>query len=159
MNMISQNTSLAELGIDSMMVVEIKQTMEREFDIHFTPKEIRNLTFAKLNEMSNANTGSDNTQAEKSIDTRKPDVIKLFGIVNDENFMTEICLDISTKKKENTVQVFLIPGIEGCGAIFNHLASSIKFSLTFLQYGTNNIDATNIILDTTDYLLEVSRSY
>ncbi|XP_029659420.1 fatty acid synthase-like isoform X2 [Formica exsecta] len=154
MNMISQNTSLAELGIDSMMVVEIKQTMEREFDIHFTPKEIRNLTFAKLNKMSNANTGSDNTQAEKSIDTRKPDVIKLFSIVNDEHFMTEICLDISTKKKENMVQVFLIPGIEGCGAIFNHLASSIKFSLTFLQYGTNNIDATNIILDTTDYLLE-----
>ncbi|XP_018371882.1 PREDICTED: fatty acid synthase-like, partial [Trachymyrmex cornetzi] len=45
---ISPNLSLAELGMDSMMIVEIKQTLEREFDIFFTVKEIRNLTFAKL---------------------------------------------------------------------------------------------------------------
>lgn len=158
-NMISQNRSLAELGVDSMMVVEIKQTMEREFDILFTAQEIRNLTFAKLKEMSNVNTDSDNTQAKISIDTRKPDVIKLFGIVNDKDFMTEICIDLSTGKKGNMIQVFLIPGIEGCVTIFNHLASNVKFSLTALQCCTNNIDGTNTIPEMTDYLLKVSRSY
>ncbi|KMQ83979.1 fatty acid synthase [Lasius niger] len=122
---ISQNTSLAELGMDSMMVVEIKQTLEREFDIFFTVQELRNLTFKKLIELSNANTDSDNTQARKSLDTRKPEVTKLFGIVKDEDFMTEICLDFSTKRKENTAQCT-----------------------------TNNIDAMNTISETINYLLK-----
>ncbi|XP_024893909.1 fatty acid synthase-like [Temnothorax curvispinosus] len=48
---VSQNSSLAELGMDSMIAVEIKQTLERKFDIFLTAQEIRNLTFAKLNKM------------------------------------------------------------------------------------------------------------
>jgi len=96
MKKISQNTSLSELGMDSMMVVEIKQILEREFDIFFTAQEIRNLTFAKLNEISNANTGDNNTQIENSID-RKPNIAKLFGIVKDKDFMTKVCLDIFKK--------------------------------------------------------------
>ncbi|XP_050453765.1 fatty acid synthase-like [Cataglyphis hispanica] len=52
--MISQNISLSEFGMDSMIVTEIKQTLEREFNICFTLQEIRNLTFAKLYEMSNS---------------------------------------------------------------------------------------------------------
>lgn len=154
MKKISQNTSLSELGMDSMMVVEIKQILEREFDMFFTVQEIRNLTFAKLNEISNVNTGDNNTQIENSID-RKPNIAKLFGIVKDKDFMTKVCLDIF-KKEENTIQVFLIPGIDGCVTVFNHLASSIKFSMT-LQCNTNNINAMNTLSETIDYLLEVSQ--
>jgi fatty acid synthase len=51
---ISQNTSLAELGMDSMMTMEIRQTLEREFNICITTQKLRNLTFAKLSEISNA---------------------------------------------------------------------------------------------------------
>jgi len=156
MKKISQNTSLSELGMDSMMTVEIKQILERKFDIFFTAQEIRNLTFAKLNEMSNANTGDNNTQIENSID-RKPNIAKLFGIVKDEDFMTKVCLDIFNKKEESTIQVFLIPGIDGCVTVFNHLASSVKFSMTSLQCNTNNINAMNTLSETIDYLLEVSQ--
>jgi fatty acid synthase len=49
---VSQNSTLAELGMDSMTAVEIKDTLEREFDIYLTPQEIRSLTFARLNELS-----------------------------------------------------------------------------------------------------------
>lgn len=155
MKKISQNTYLSELGMDSMMVVEIKQILEREFDIFFTVQEIRNLTFAKLNVISNANTDDNNTQIENSID-RKPNIAKLFGIVEDKDFMTKVCLDIF-KKEENTIQVFLIPGIDGCVTVFNHLASSVKFSMTSLQCNTNNINAMNTLSETVDYLLEVSQ--
>jgi len=41
--------------MDSMTGVEIKKTLEREFEIYLTPQEIRNLTFAKLDELSAAN--------------------------------------------------------------------------------------------------------
>lgn len=45
---VSQQVSLAELGMDSMMAVEIKQTLEREFEIFLTAQDIRTLTFARF---------------------------------------------------------------------------------------------------------------
>lgn len=155
MNKISKNTSLSELGMDSMMVVEIKQILERKFDIFFTAQEIRTLTFGKLIEMSNTNIDRDNTQAGNSIDIRNQDIPNLFGILKDEDFMTEICSDFWTKKEESTIQVFLIPGMDGCVTVFNRLASNIKFSTTSLQYNTNNIDSMNTISEIVDYLFEV----
>jgi len=48
---------LAELGMDSMMTVEIKQSLEREFEVILTAQEIRSLTFARLSELSAAMEG------------------------------------------------------------------------------------------------------
>jgi len=41
--------------MDSMTAVEIKETLEREFEVYLTPQEIRNLTFARLIELSAVN--------------------------------------------------------------------------------------------------------
>ena len=49
------NSTLTELGMDSMTAVEIKETLEREFEVFLTPQEIRNLTFASLDILSAAN--------------------------------------------------------------------------------------------------------
>jgi len=155
MNKISKNTSLFELGMNSMMVVEIKQILERKFDIFFTAQEIRTLTFGKLIEMSNTNIDRDNTQPGNSIEIRNQDIPNLLGILKDEDFMTEICSDFWTKKEESTIQVFLIPGMDGCVTVFNRLASNIKCSTTSLQYNTNNIDSMNTISEIVDYLFEV----
>jgi fatty acid synthase len=38
-----------------MTAVEIKDILEREYDVYLTPQEIRNLTFARLSELSAAN--------------------------------------------------------------------------------------------------------
>jgi len=38
-----------------MITVEIKETLQREFEIYLTPQEIRNLTFANLDELSTVN--------------------------------------------------------------------------------------------------------
>jgi fatty acid synthase len=38
--------------MDSMTAVEIKQSLEREFEIFLTPQEIRSLTFSRLREMA-----------------------------------------------------------------------------------------------------------
>ena len=48
-------STLAELGMDSITGVEIKQTLERDFEVYLTPQEIRNLTFASLDELSAVN--------------------------------------------------------------------------------------------------------
>ncbi|KAJ8688225.1 hypothetical protein QAD02_024020, partial [Eretmocerus hayati] len=47
---VNPGNSLADLGMDSLMGTEIKQTLERNYDIVLSPQEIRTLTFAKLAE-------------------------------------------------------------------------------------------------------------
>ncbi|XP_036144152.1 fatty acid synthase-like [Monomorium pharaonis] len=153
MKVVSQNTSLAELGMDSVMSIEVKQTLEREFDIFLTSREVYNLTFAKLSKMFNLNVSDNNTQNEY-LDAKELDVMILpVGIVKDKDFISENCFDLLTEKQNTITEVFLIPGIDGCGTVFNHLAADIKFSATSLHYNTNNIDATDIILETTDRLI------
>lgn len=48
---VSLNTPLPELGMDSMMSVEIKQILERQFSVFLTPKDISNMTFEKLQDI------------------------------------------------------------------------------------------------------------
>jgi len=45
---VSLISTLAELGMLSMTAIEIKESLEREFEVYLTPQEIRNLTFARL---------------------------------------------------------------------------------------------------------------
>ncbi|XP_017774979.1 PREDICTED: fatty acid synthase-like [Nicrophorus vespilloides] len=52
MKTISPNSTFAELGMDSLMVVEIQQLMEQNYDIFMKSNDIRNLTYAKLMELS-----------------------------------------------------------------------------------------------------------
>jgi fatty acid synthase, animal type len=48
---ITLSASLADLGMDSLMGAEIKQTLERNFDMILSAQEIRQLTFGRLKEM------------------------------------------------------------------------------------------------------------
>ena len=47
MKTISQYTTFAELGMDSLMGTEIIQLLEKDFGIYVTSKDVRSLTFAK----------------------------------------------------------------------------------------------------------------
>jgi len=49
---VNPDLTLGDLGLDSLMGVEIKQTLERDYDISMAAKEIRALTFAKLDQLS-----------------------------------------------------------------------------------------------------------
>lgn len=48
---IPDEATLAVLGMESLMAVEIKQTLERNHDVVMTVSEIRKLTFGKLKEL------------------------------------------------------------------------------------------------------------
>lgn len=47
LKVISLQSTLPELGMDSITAVEINQTLERDFEISLTPKEIRSVTLEK----------------------------------------------------------------------------------------------------------------
>lgn len=50
-NNLNVDSSLADLGLDSLMGVEIRQILERDYDIVMPMREIRQLTINKLREM------------------------------------------------------------------------------------------------------------
>ncbi|XP_037572165.1 fatty acid synthase [Dermacentor silvarum] len=54
---LNPNISLGELGIDSLMSVEVKQTLERDYDLTLSMQEIRQLTIARIRDISEGSKG------------------------------------------------------------------------------------------------------
>ena len=67
---VSPDLTLGNLGLDSVMVVEARQKLERDFDISLTADEIRALTFAKIDQLSASvqQSAGDSTPASKAVD-------------------------------------------------------------------------------------------
>lgn len=105
---VSKNASLAELGMDSLMAVEIKQVLEREFDVFLTAQQLRALTFAKLEEMSNTGAKPDaNATASTSNHQAQSEV--LFRNLGDESLSHVTLLPINDVKSSHSNAIF-IPG-------------------------------------------------
>lgn len=51
---LNAEASLADLGLDSLMGVEVRQTLERDYDIVMAMRDIRQLTINKLRELANS---------------------------------------------------------------------------------------------------------
>ena len=131
---VSQQTSLAELGMDSMMAVEIKQTLEREFEVFLTAQDIRGLNFAKLVQMSTQDVETEKKIAGKG---KEAEIIGgmrlLLRVLGTTGLSLEECLNLPSKNEPGRSEVFLIPGIEGYGSVFKPLAGKIKSPATCLQ--------------------------
>ncbi|XP_025266595.1 fatty acid synthase-like isoform X1 [Camponotus floridanus] len=155
-NMAAPNMSLAELGMDSMMAVEIKQRLETEFDILLTAQDIRNLTFAKLRKLTNTSEQGkiyrkDETEANvNSLDGLKTLTRKL----NDSDLSPDIYVKLDTERKVAGSEIFLIPGIDGCASVYKLIGSKIKSSAICLQHGVLNMPGvTRSVMKSAAYLL------
>lgn len=102
---ISKNASLGELGMDSLMTVEIKQVLEREFDIFLTAHQLRSLTFAKLEELSSS-TATIEPDTSNGTDV---DMNILFRNLGDET-VSDVTLLPVNELESTTPQALLIPG-------------------------------------------------
>lgn len=60
---LNPDASLADLGLDSLMGVEVRQTLERDHDIVMAMRDIRQLTINKLRELSSKTGGSEGKHA------------------------------------------------------------------------------------------------
>ncbi|XP_034192524.2 fatty acid synthase [Osmia lignaria lignaria] len=132
---VSQSSSLSELGMDSMMAVEIKQTLERDFEVFLTAQDIRVLNIAKLVEMSAKDTKKQKKQVTKSVvKTEHLNGMRLLmKTLNVSILNTEPCVELPIKCGEKKNEIFLIPGIEGSASIFYPLTPFLKFPATVLQ--------------------------
>jgi len=154
MNAVPKNMSLAEMGMDSMMALEIKQTLEREFDISLTAQDIRTLSFNKLREMTI-------TIEQGKHDINKIDKNNMKGLgtlirkLENSYLVSDVLVELVTKKVINKSNIFLLPGIEGCSNVHESIASGIKFLATCLQHGVLNSSDQISVMKSADYLLPV----
>lgn len=154
---VSLHSTLAELGMDSMMAVEIKQTLEREFEVFLTPQDIRGLTFAKLQDISvsfenDDKSGQAKTDASGAPNTLSVDDIPDFGIqylmrtIGDEIMAKKPVIRLPSLKGATTTEekvgnnntVFMVPGIEGIASVLEPLARNINAQCLAFQFDPAN---------------------
>lgn len=150
------DASFGDLGLDSLMGVEIKQALERDYDIVLSMKDIRAMTVNKLREMAKSGGGAaaaaiaketpkeesaegtdaaDDSDKDKQVAPQK-DVQNLFAIFR-------LRIDLSSLKPDKSViqlnkvtqgkPVFCIPSIEGVGAPLATLAAKLPFPVYSVQ--------------------------
>ncbi|XP_029674091.1 fatty acid synthase-like, partial [Formica exsecta] len=151
---VAPNVLLADLGMDSMMAVEIKQTLENEFDILLTEQDILNLNLAALRKMTSATEQEKNYDATEAVTNNLDGVEALTRKLNDSDFNPAIYVELNTKEEIAGIKLFLIPGIDGSAGAYKRIESKIKSLAMCLQHGALNMpDVTRSIMKSAAFLL------
>lgn len=120
---VSKNASLAEVGMDSLMAVEIKQMLEREFNVFLSPQQLRSLTFGKLEEISNGNSMENDAAV-----ANEAQLNILFRSLGDESISNQILLPLNNVGK-STPSIIFIPGKS-----IDFFICSCHFHFTFIFF-------------------------
>lgn len=141
---ISDNSTLADLGMDSLMGAEIKQTLERSFDLVMSAQEIRVLTFGRLKQLENNNSGevlangSATTLSNGSVANGIASSIELIGdgtqVEFNFEFLPKDCLiRLDQNKQSSQRPIFIVHAIEGVVNSLKPLAEHLKCPVWGLQ--------------------------
>lgn len=113
---VSKNATLAELGMDSLMAVEIKQALEREFEILLSAQDLRTLTFARLQELSDSSKSKDASTVASNKDDDEMNMQRVFKTLGDEATSGENIRelnDLCASAVKFDACTIVIPGNEG----------------------------------------------
>ncbi|XP_065209089.1 fatty acid synthase-like [Planococcus citri] len=130
---INQSWTLPELGMDSILGIEIKQILESEFNVIFSPEDLRNLTFVKLHQMKQdkENNSKSGVKPQSQLEIAMDEVLlnkSIHRIPFDENGIEKpITFD------ENPT-MFVFPGIEGLAIGMESLAKNLPGQVLCFQY-------------------------
>lgn len=136
---VSLGTTLSEIGMDSLMAVEIKQALERDFELILTPQDLRSLTFQKLQEFSDARERESTDVAKMmfATDSKDQGMSMLLRNLGDESHCNEILVPLNSPvdSSEKTMsQTIIIPGLEGtAGQAWHNIGSQISNKALVLQ--------------------------
>ncbi|XP_077022384.1 fatty acid synthase [Tamandua tetradactyla] len=128
---ISLDNSLVDLGLDSLMAVEVRQMLERSYNLVLSMRETRQLTLRKLQSLSQA--GAEKPTASVP---REDGPAQEHGLLNLSTLLVNP--EGPTLAQLNTVQsserpLFLVHPIEGSTAVFHSLAAKLSVPAYGLQ--------------------------
>ncbi|XP_030757326.1 fatty acid synthase [Sitophilus oryzae] len=123
--------SLADLGMDSLMGAEIKQTLERNYDLVLSAQEIRGLTFGKLQELS-----SGGGAPTAPVQNTEENLVTFESLV--EIMPSKTLVSVPSKSNDNKkTPVFLVHPIEGVIDSLRLFAQNIDAPVYGLQCTKN----------------------
>ncbi|XP_074648828.1 fatty acid synthase-like isoform X2 [Tubulanus polymorphus] len=129
---INQETTLADIGLDSLMGVEIKQTFERDFDMNLSIQEIRLLTFRKLLDIEKSGAPGGETSQQTDVETKPVgDSVELHYDLN--QLMPTEAIKILNDKSLPGKPMFVVHPIEGVCISLVALTSQMKIPIYGLQ--------------------------
>ena len=103
------NTTLGDLGLDSLMAVEIRQALERDYDMVMTTQEIRQLKVKDIQKI-----GKDKAAAAKNKEKEDKEGKPIIGTNMDVNVSPAPQLfSFLTQASSGGRPIFFIPSIEG----------------------------------------------
>lgn len=128
---VTASASLADLGMDSLMGAEIKQTLERNYDLVLSAQEIRGLTFGKLTELGSGGAAPVETSTSATENQVQFD--------KNVEIMPSKCLVPMKSKSSDSKKnpVFILHPIEGVVSALQLLASNIDAPVYGLQCTAN----------------------
>lgn len=134
---ISLESTLADIGMDSLMAVEIKQVLERDFDLTLSAQELRSLTFSKLQQLMDSSEKGE--REEPGLQTESIHIDGLEMLVR--NLGSEATSQHSILRLQSLSNdldydkaVLIIPGIESvAGEIWTSIAAKLKAPTFILQ--------------------------
>uniref|UniRef100_A0A8B9FZJ9 Fatty acid synthase n=1 Tax=Amazona collaria TaxID=241587 RepID=A0A8B9FZJ9_9PSIT len=129
---LNAESTLADLGLDSLMGVEVRQTLERDYDIVMTMREIRLLTVSKLHELSSKSRTAEELKPSQLMKTgpgKSPELDLNNLLVNPEGPTITRLNDVQSTERP----LFLVHPIEGSVAVFYTLTSRLHMPCYGLQ--------------------------
>ncbi|CAG9798235.1 unnamed protein product [Chironomus riparius] len=157
---VSMDSSLTQLGIDSLTGVELQQTIEREFDISLTSQELRSLTLNQLSSRVTSKSIKSLEIDEEVSTTERWMTIMMEGVIdNNANLITsETIVKANDVENKSNTKVLIIPGLIGYAAnVFRNLAKQLDFPAYILQliHTTDCKSIDDIIKNIIDHVLNL----
>lgn len=133
---VSPASTLADLGMDSLMGAEIKQTLERNYDVVLSAQEIRALTFGRLVDLQNGSSGgaapSDAPPAANGSKFSSDSQVEYYQGV--EIMPSKTIVEMASKSSDNNKRpIFILHPIEGVVVALNRLAKEINAPVYGIQ--------------------------
>ncbi|KHN72457.1 Fatty acid synthase [Toxocara canis] len=139
---LNPDANLGDLGLDSLMGVEIKQALERDYDIVLSMKDIRTLTLNKLQQL--ADTGGAATTAlqsnelelkkegekeaeQNTVEQLERQMNQLFKMRVDVNDLEPVDLVLKGNKIETGPVTFFVHSIEGIATPLKKVMAKCNF--------------------------------
>ncbi|CAI4233223.1 unnamed protein product [Auanema sp. JU1783] len=145
---LNPDANLGDLGLDSLMGVEIKQALERDYDIVLSMKDIRTLTLNKLQQMAESGgTGGTSLQSteldmkkqgelesqETTVEQLEKQMNQLFKMRVDVNDLDPQDIVVKCNKVDEGPLTFFVHSIEGIATPLKRVMTKCEFPVYCFQ--------------------------
>lgn len=153
---ISMDSTLTQLGIDSLTGVEIQQIIEREFDVSLTSQELRSLTLNQLEKRVTSKSPLEISGGEKNVEDaiEKLEWMKILleGAIDPKSLSltsTETLVKVNEVDDNKQTKILIIPGFYGFAATdYRNIGKKFNLPAYVLQLvETNETTEVNQIID------------